>query len=200
MPNPACLKSVNFSKLYNIVRLAEEFIWLATQEKLLREMVLVGEAALAHEYAVVNFGVDPGVLQLDPAELAADEAARAAVYLQLALPPEAVHFCGQRRGPCKGSFPAAGSCRAGGSCRAWAGLRVGDLHREKQQFQSAIGSQLAAGEPAFCRKRSRTLCSLHCCFRTSSNMSAFSCFLHSAGVIKHMERRCHTSMPTLTFW
>ncbi|CAL8463132.1 g2666 [Coccomyxa elongata] len=62
------------------------------QEKLLREMVLVGEAALANEYAVVNFGVDPGVLQLDPAELAADEAARAAAYLQLPLPSEAVHF------------------------------------------------------------------------------------------------------------
>ncbi len=101
MPNPACLKSVNFSKLYNIVRLAEEFIWLATQEKLLREMVLVGEAALAHEYAVVNFGVDPGVLQLDPAELAADEAARAAVYLQLALPPEAVHFVDSAEGLAK---------------------------------------------------------------------------------------------------
>jgi hypothetical protein len=39
-------------------------------------MVLVGEAALAHEYAVVNFGLDSSVLQLDPAVLAADEAAR----------------------------------------------------------------------------------------------------------------------------
>ncbi|BDA47863.1 probable exonuclease mut-7 homolog at C-terminar half [Coccomyxa sp. Obi] len=68
------------------------------QEKLLREMVLVGEAALAHEYAVVNFGVDPAVLQLDPAELAADKAGRAAAYLQLPLPPEAVHFVDSAEG------------------------------------------------------------------------------------------------------
>lgn len=76
---------------------------MSPQEKLLREMVLVGEAALAHEYAVVNFGVDPAVLQLDPAELAADEAARAATYLQLPLPPEAVHFVDSAEGLTKAS-------------------------------------------------------------------------------------------------
>lgn len=61
------------------------------QERLLKEMILVGEAALARDYAV-EFGLDPAVLQLDPAELAADEAARAATYLQLPLTQEAVWF------------------------------------------------------------------------------------------------------------
>ncbi len=53
------------------------------QERLLRDMVLMGELSLAREYAVVNFGLDPAVLQVDPADLAADEATRSGGLVQV---------------------------------------------------------------------------------------------------------------------
>jgi hypothetical protein len=45
-------------------------------------MVEAGESSMAEEHRTL-FGLPPGVLQLDPAEMAAEEARRLARYLQL---------------------------------------------------------------------------------------------------------------------
>ncbi|GIL53333.1 hypothetical protein Vafri_8955 [Volvox africanus] len=63
----------------------------AMQMELLQQMVEAGEAVLADEYRK-RFGLPPGALNLDPVQLAAQEAARAERYLPLELPPDAVLF------------------------------------------------------------------------------------------------------------
>ena len=63
------------------------------QEALVRAMALAGEAALASEYCTSLFGgLDPADFRIDDAALAAERVRRSAVYLQMPLPPGAVHW------------------------------------------------------------------------------------------------------------
>ena len=59
------------------------------------QMVANGEAALAEEYRGL-FGLPPSVLQVDPAELAAEQRRREEAHLQQEVPLELVVFVDTR--------------------------------------------------------------------------------------------------------
>ena len=148
--------------------------------------MLVGEAALAHEYALVNFGVDLAVLQLVPAELAADEAARAAAYLQLPLPPETVHFVDSAEGLARAASlllePAASGEAAilGLDCE-WEAR----TEKSRDTTEQLSVSLLQVGLPH--RRRPRPCSDILCSVHARLNLCDLSCFFDLASVTMHLE-------------
>lgn len=63
----------------------------------MREMALAGEPSLALDHAQL-FGLDPGMLEVDPAEVARQVRLRQDSYLQFPLPAAALHFVDSEAG------------------------------------------------------------------------------------------------------
>ncbi|KAK9829035.1 hypothetical protein WJX72_003549 [[Myrmecia] bisecta] len=91
----------------SLARLVDKGLWSvaatfvgedeAYQEQLVKSMLLAGEVALAEEYRQ-QFDLDPDVIRIDAAQLAAQDDLLAQTYLQLPLPPGAVHFVDDEAG------------------------------------------------------------------------------------------------------
>ncbi|GIL89052.1 hypothetical protein Vretifemale_16942, partial [Volvox reticuliferus] len=119
----------------------------AMQMELLQQMVEVGEAVLADEYRK-RFGLPPGVLNLDPVQLAAQEAARAERYLPLALPSDAVLFVDGPTGLRAAASALAGARLLGIDVEWRASQGPADLGEEEEEEVGAAVDEAVEEEVA----------------------------------------------------